>query len=265
MSNITIQFMGTGSSFSKKHGNTSALVFVEKDGEVKKILIDCGRTTPDDMAEHGYGFGDIDAIFITHLHGDHVYGLEEAGFIGRYVLNKKPHLIFPSVKIKNDLWDKVLKGTMAQGDLVRAMSFEDYFTHEVVDREDQYFFFNDVMFSVFPTNHIKNKKSYGLIIGERNYILYSGDSLFNNDLVGIGFSEDCQAVFHDCQLFESDSKVHASLGDLLTIDEQYRGSVFIMHYGDDLHGNWDKIDEIKDSGLNIAIRGEKYEFEVGEF
>jgi ribonuclease BN (tRNA processing enzyme) len=262
MANITIQFLGTGSAFSKKYGNTSALVFVENNGEMKKLLIDCGRTTPDDLFQLGYTWSDIDAIFITHLHGDHVNGLEEAGFFGRYVLKQKPHIIFPHIKLKTDLWDKTLKGTMMNGDLDRLMAFEDYFTYEAVEREEQYFFFNDVMFSVFPTYHIKNKKSYGLIIGEKDYILYSGDSLLNKDLIEIGFSEDCQVVFHDCALYHKEGMVHASLQDMMTIELEHREKIYIMHYDDNLD---EKYLEVKDAGLNIAARGVKYHFEVGEF
>lgn len=263
MPNVTLQFMGTGSAFSKKYGNTSALVFVENEGVTKKLLLDCGRTTPDDIVDHGYTFADIDAIFITHLHGDHVFGLEEAGFYGRYVLKKKPHLIFPNIKLKQDLWERVLKGTMMNsGELTRPMTFEDYFTYEVVERQEQFFYFNGIMFSVFPTYHIKNKKSYGVIIGETNYILYSGDSLLNRDLIDIGFSEDCQAVFHDCQLFHNEERVHASLSDLKTLNWEWRDRIYIMHYGDNLEDN---RDEIKSEGFQVAVRGQKYHYEVGVY
>lgn len=259
--NITIQFMGTGSSFSKSYGNTSALVFVEHKGTMKRLLIDCGRTTPDDLHSLGYSFADIDAIFITHLHGDHIYGLEEAGFVGRYVLNQKPHLIFPHEKLKSDLWEKVLKGTMMNGDLPRMMKMEDYFISTVVEREQQYFFFNDVMFSVFPTLHVQNKKSYGLIIGEKDFIMYSGDSLLNQELIQIGFENDCQAVFQDCQLFHNEGRVHASFEDLLTLENFVREDTYIMHYGDDLEAHREKIEG---AGFKIANRGEKYHFTVSE-
>jgi ribonuclease BN (tRNA processing enzyme) len=262
MPNITIQFLGTGSAFSHKYGNTSALVFVENKGITKKLLIDCGRTTPCDLNELGYTFADVDAIFITHLHGDHVGGLEHAAFFSRYSLGRKTHLIFPHIKLKQDLWERTLKGTMMNGDLPRPMTFEDYFTYDVVEREEQFFFFNDVMFSVFPTLHIKNKKSYGVIIGERNYILYSGDSLLNRDLIDIGFADDCQAVFHDCQLFNQENPVHASLSDLKTLNWEWHDKIYVMHYGDNLE---EKRDEILEQQFNIATRGVKYNFEVGEY
>jgi ribonuclease BN (tRNA processing enzyme) len=253
--NIEITFLGTGSAFSKKFGNNSAVVTV---GD-KNLLIDCGRTTPDDLANSKFTWADIDAIFVTHLHGDHVYGLEEAGFMGRYVLNKKPHIIFPHKKVKNDLWDKVLKGTMMQGDLPRNMTFEDYFTCEIVDEREQFFEFNGVMISVYSTQHVPNKKSYGLVIGEYNYIVYTSDSLFDENVIKAFIGDGALAVFHDCQFTDYEGKVHASLNELATLPEDVRKKIVIMHYGDDLDKHYTSI---KDLHLGIAIKGLSYKFEV---
>lgn len=259
MSEITLTFLGVGNAFSKKYGNNCALVEVKNGDKIKRLLIDCGRTVPDDLASAGYTWSDIDAIFITHLHGDHIYGLEEAGFTGRYVLNKKPHLIFPDKKMKNDLWEKVLKGTMMNGDLDRNMSFDDYFTYGVVDHKEAYFLFNDTMFSVYPTYHVKNKKSYGLIIGEENYVIYTADSLINKDLINLAVDDGCAAIFHDCQFIHTENRVHASLEDLATFDENVRSRILIMHYADDIYTYYNHI---KDLGLQIALRNKRYHYSV---
>jgi ribonuclease BN (tRNA processing enzyme) len=259
---VRFNFLGVGSAFSKKYGNTSALVTVENGDATKRILIDCGRTTPNDLVDAGYTWEDIDAIFITHLHGDHVFGLEEAGFMGRYVFEKKPHIIFPDPKLKTDLWDKVLKGTMMNGDLDKMMTFEDYFTYECVDKEEQHFFFNDVMFSVYPTIHIKNKKSFGLIIGEYDYVIYTADSLLNKDLMTISVEDGCQIIFHDCQFAHNEGRVHASLRDLMELERNVRERISIMHYGDNLE---EYYLDIKESGLRITARNVEYEFEVGSY
>jgi ribonuclease BN (tRNA processing enzyme) len=255
MANIKLTFLGTGSAFSKKFGNNSAVVSV---GD-KNLLIDCGRTTPDDLSKSKFAWSDIDAIFITHLHGDHVYGLEEAGFFGRYVLKKKPHIIFPHKKVKNDLWEKVLKGTMMQGDLERNMAFDDYFTYEIVDDREQYFEFNGVMFSVFATQHVPNKKSYGLVIGEYNYIVYTSDTLFDEDMIKAFADDGAKAIFHDCQFPDYEGKVHCSLSELATLPKEVREKIFIMHYGDDLADNFYRV---KDSDFKIASPDIEYYFEV---
>jgi ribonuclease BN (tRNA processing enzyme) len=252
---IVITFLGTGSAFSKKYGNNSAVVTV---GD-KNLLIDCGRTTPDDLSKSSFTWSNIDAIFVTHIHGDHVFGLEEAGFVGRYVLNRKPHIIFPHRKIKNDLWEKVLKGTMMQGDLERNMNFDDYFTYEIVDETEQYFEFNGVMFSVFATQHVPNKKSYGLVIGEYNYIVYTSDTLFDEDMIKAFADDGAKAIFHDCQMVDYKGKVHASLDELASLPQSIRNKITIMHYGDDLENYYTRIKEL---GFLVTLPRVIYHFSV---
>lgn len=257
--NIDLTFLGTGSAFSKNFGNNSAVLTITNGPMVKRMMIDCGRTTPDDLHSSQFDLGDIDAIFITHLHGDHVYGLEEMGFYGRYVLNKKPHLIFPTFEMKDKLWYSVLSGTMEEGDLDVPMIFDDYFTYEIVDEKDQYFLFNDCMISVYNTEHIKDKESYGLIISEYDYIVYTSDSLFNKEFIKSAVKDGAQAIFHDCQMVDYKGKVHASLDDLESLPNKYKRKIHIMHYGDDLASHYKRI---KDNHLNIVSKGETYSFLV---
>jgi hypothetical protein len=139
------------------------------------------------------------------------------------------------------------------------MVFDDYFTYEIVDDVEQYFIFNGIMFSVFSTQHVKNKKSYGLIIGEYDYIMFSADSLFDKDLINMVIDDGAQAVFHDCQLFDYEGKVHTSLDELETLSNEVKEKTYIMHYNDTLEDNYIRI---KDSGLNIAVKGNTYSYKV---
>lgn len=260
--NLKIKFLGTGDAFSKKFGNTSAIVSVSSDeGFTQNLLVDCGRTTPQDMSEYGIGWNNVDAIFITHLHGDHVYGLEEAGFVGRFVTGKKPTLILPNKKIKNDLWNRVLRGTMERADLNRNMTMQDYFNIQIV--EDQYFMFNGVMFSVFRTEHVANKKSYGLIIGEEDCVVYSGDSLCNAEFLKGMDEYGVQQIFHDCTTLDinddSDGRIHANISDIISLPDGIKHKIKIMHYQDNLP---DHYFTLKDEGIDITIPGVEYEYQV---
>jgi ribonuclease BN (tRNA processing enzyme) len=40
-------------------------------------LIDCGRQAPDQLWARGLTWWSIDGQIITHVHGDHAYGLED--------------------------------------------------------------------------------------------------------------------------------------------------------------------------------------------
>ena len=54
----------------------------------KYLLIDCGSDARHSLAAAGYSFNEIDNIFISHLHADHIGGLEWLGFSRLY--DKEP-------------------------------------------------------------------------------------------------------------------------------------------------------------------------------
>jgi ribonuclease Z len=68
---MQITFLGTSGAVPTTHRNPSA-VHVEREGD--RLLFDCGEGTQRQMMRYGAGF-DIEHVFLTHLHGDHVLGL----------------------------------------------------------------------------------------------------------------------------------------------------------------------------------------------
>ncbi len=64
--------LGTGSALPTKTRHLSATA-VRRDGRV--VLFDCGEGTQLQIQRAGLGRGRLDAVCITHLHGDHFYGL----------------------------------------------------------------------------------------------------------------------------------------------------------------------------------------------
>lgn len=72
MQTLTITFLGTSAGTPSRERNVSSIA-ITLDGTV--LLFDCGEGTQHRLLEAPVRSGAIDAIFVTHLHGDHVYGV----------------------------------------------------------------------------------------------------------------------------------------------------------------------------------------------
>ena len=72
---MQLHFLGTGAGMPSKERNTSALVLklLEERGTV--WLFDCGEATQHQILHTNIRPRKVEKIFITHLHGDHIFGL----------------------------------------------------------------------------------------------------------------------------------------------------------------------------------------------
>lgn len=72
---MELQFLGTGAGMPSKTRNTSSAV-LNLSAENKGLwLIDCGEATQHQILHTSLKPRKISTIFITHLHGDHIFGL----------------------------------------------------------------------------------------------------------------------------------------------------------------------------------------------
>ncbi|GAX87019.1 ribonuclease Z [Lebetimonas natsushimae] len=93
-------FFGTSAGRPTKQRNVSALA-MEFENDNKWYLFDCGEATQHQILKSRLSSAKLDTIFITHLHGDHVYGL--FGLITSRMLDKitKPLTIYGPKGLKD--------------------------------------------------------------------------------------------------------------------------------------------------------------------
>lgn len=101
---FSVQILGSSSALPTIDRFPSAQVVSYND---HPMLVDCGEGTQIQLRRHHISFLKIEHIFISHLHGDHFYGifglLSSMNLLGR---KKKLHLYAPPelLKILNYVW-----------------------------------------------------------------------------------------------------------------------------------------------------------------
>lgn len=69
---MRVHFLGTGDAFGSGGRNQSAYLLEDRTG---LYLLDCGSSTLAALKRAGLDPADLDAVFLSHLHGDHFGGL----------------------------------------------------------------------------------------------------------------------------------------------------------------------------------------------
>lgn len=220
---LELRMLGTGSAFAKAFYNNNALL--ESNGA--KLLVDCGHTAPRALQELGIRFNEIDAVLVTHIHADHIGGLEEFAFQNKFFFNRKP-VLYISEDLIEYLWQHSLRGGLEQDD---CTAIDDYFEVRPLKAGVPCEVIPGLRVELLLTPHIPGKNSYSILFNDRFF--YTADMVFNPDLLAQLVNErGVSVIFHDCQL-HSPGAVHADLASLLTLPDAMQERIYLMHYGDD--------------------------------
>jgi ribonuclease BN (tRNA processing enzyme) len=180
-----LRFLGVGAAHALELGASSAVL--ERHGR-PELLIDCGPGVPRRF-EDRYGCLPP-AMFITHVHLDHVAGLEQL-FVGASLEPAtRPVRLYVPVAIVNDLHARVgsLPFPLAEG----GGNFWDAF--QLVPVKDG-FWHRGEWFDVFPVRHHAPDFAWGLRLAGR--FVFTGDTRPIPEM--LRHQGRCgERLFHDC-------------------------------------------------------------------
>lgn len=223
-------FLGTGSAFTVGGGNYQSNMVLEADAK-DRLLIDCGTDARLALYEMGLGYRDIQDVYVSHLHADHVGGLEWLALTSKYDPScKKPHLHLHHAFVET-LWNHTLSGGIGSSK-EGTDSLEAYFQVDPV--KEDLFFWKGIAFRLIPAQHAltgcNHTLSYGLYfeIGGKN-ILITGDSQFAPDRTKKYYAE-ADVIFQDCETSQARSGVHAHYTELVTLSPQIKNKMWLYHY-----------------------------------
>ena len=282
---MQITVVGCGHAFSKSNFNQSFLV--EENG--RRMLIDCGFQVPNALNSLGVDFKSIDDIYVSHLHADHIGGLEYFGFM-RYDWVNKPREAFSkgyaprligNVQLLKDLWDKSLRGGMESMQGFVA-SIDTFFETDPIEPNES-FTWQGWTVNLVQQVHIMSGSvitpSFGLIFSQIGHksVYFTTDSQHCSPRQIEDFYSEADIISQDCECagvnmkdkqFVFGSGVHANYAQLagwesansIKLSGKIRGKMILSHYqdfimeGKDFMGNsvnWNAT-AVKDGFLGFA-------------
>ncbi len=236
---MSITFLGVGSAFTTRDYYQSNLLITARSG--RRMLVDCGSDARFSLAEWDAGNGTvdvpIDAVYISHLHADHIGGLEWLAFNTYFNPGLPRPKLYAAAELHERLWNFALRSGL-EYIADQVMTISDYFeTHEVT--ADAPFEWEGIQFTPVRLLHVFNSIhpifSFGLIIQEiigGKTCFFSTDSVLDIRL-RTHLNEWVPKVdlfFQDCETLPFKTRVHAHYEELCTLPETIRQKMWLYHY-----------------------------------
>jgi len=241
---VTVRFLGSGNAFSDG-GRANAAILLSAPGV--SLLLDCGGSALPAIKKH-VDPATIEAIAVTHLHGDHFGGITylvlEQHFAGRkrpFVVGGPPSLsallraaeqalypdFFGKVPLGFPVREVVLGATPTElgGGAVRAL----------------------------PVRHVRLAEPHGLRVEVAGRLVaYSGDARWSDELAAVGSGADlfiCEASY-----FDRNDPSHISYTQLMAHRAEIGAKRIVL-----THLGAETLSRVRELELEYAIDGSTIE------
>ena len=228
---MLISALGTGNASTLRNFHTNFLIRRND----KHLLVDCGGDLRRSLgAALLKDLKLIDAIYISHLHADHVGGLEDIGF-GAYFSGTR-HKLIAHQSILEALPAMMLPGMGKITNQEATLS-----TYWDLLEVQETFEWEGVTFHIVPQVHVEGDPammSYGLIFkdpdegGEMVYI--TTDVAWTQEHEERLLKTPADLIIHDCETTAQESGVHCHFDRLKTLPEGVRRRMKLIHYADNV-------------------------------
>ncbi len=245
MSRVT--FIGTSDAFGAG-GRRQSAIFVEARGG--GLLIDCAPTTCTGLAALGIPRGAIDAIAISHFHGDHFAGVPALLLAAIYEDQRRHALLIagpPGIEVRVRAAADAMGYGLTGHELPFALRFLELPAGQLLD-------LGPARARSFPVHHQPDSCPHGLDVevdGRR--VVFSGDTGWFEDLPQHSRGADlflCECTFHDPVIPE-----HMAYSELVTRAPRFACERLVLtHLGESMSALRGRLElETADDGLSIEL------------
>ncbi len=247
MSKVVVQFLGSGDAFGSG-GRLQQCIRLQLNG--RNFLVDFGASSLIAMKRQGVDTASIDAIFLTHLHGDHFGGIPFL-LLHEHLISArtKPILIAGprSVKERTEAAMEVLFPGSSKINRRFQVNFQELF-----DKTPAHF--EGLTVTPFEVNHESGSPSCALRFECGGKIVsFSGDTEWTDSLIEAASGADLFV----CEGYFRSKKIKYHLDYMTLMENRARltcRKIVLTHMSEDLLSKLDKIEvEYADDGKTIIL------------
>lgn len=207
---MKVKVIGCGNAFSKRSFNQCLLL--SEDG--RNMLIDCGQTINFALEFHKIREIDINDVYISHLHADHIGNLENFAFSRYDWVTKPTHWKESKLPVPRligneglliDLWNKSLQGGLKDSMEGFQATLETFF--EVVPiRSNETFVWQGWTIELIQQIHVMAGNvimpTYGVFMTKEGHktIYFTTDTQHCSPSQITVFYKKADVIFQDCEL-----------------------------------------------------------------
>lgn len=261
---MKLKFLGNGGAFAPlSMGQSNAVLEIDDENY---LLIDCGTDCRHLLFERYPNlnnqnfFEKLKGCYITHIHADHVGGLEWLGYCTYFNPSAKRPYLIGEKNILKELWENSLSGGMrtVEGG---EKNLEDFFNVIGVNKNKKFKIGEKIEVKICESIHVSsdygNKYNYGMIVHnlEEDFLFYyTGDVNKTNWDLNKESYEKAELIFQDCETTSYKSGVHYHYEDLCELPDDIKSKMYLYHYSEDYINE----DPISDGFLGFVSRSETY-------
>lgn len=241
---MEIQFLGCGDAFFSGARNQTCFL-VDLDGF--RFLIDCGATALQSLKKNEISIDRLDAIILSHFHGDHFGGLPYLILEAQYQnARSRPLTIMGPAGVEarvRQLMDITYPGTdLDQFDF--QISFIEYEAGALSE-------LGPLRVSPYEMIHVPEASPHGLRISFGDKVLaFSGDTGWTENLLPLADGADL--FICECNFYHTELPSHLSYQNILKQQHKFKSKRMILtHLGPEM------LSRLKDLEMECAQEGQK--------